>query len=67
VVRNLGESARAGKCCRADEDLRPWITFVCLRCLLDDHPEIGRGIEIAREGGVADLNGNGAWIAGRTR
>ena len=27
------------------------ISLVCLRCLLDDHPEIGRGLDIAREPG----------------
>ena len=27
----------------------PRISLVCLHCLLDDHPEIGRGLDIARE------------------
>ena len=30
-----------------------------LSCLIDDHPELCRGLEIAREYGVADLDGDG--------
>jgi hypothetical protein len=37
---------------------------VCLHCLIDDHPEIGRGLDIAREYGVADLDENGEWGVG---
>ena len=39
------------------------ISLVCLHCLVDDHPEIGRGLDIAREHGVADLDENGEWVA----
>ena len=46
------------------EGLPPGITFVCLHRLLDDHPEIGRGLDLAREYGVADLDGDGVWIVG---
>ena len=42
----------------------PRITVVCLSCLIDDHPELGRGLEIARRFGVADLDEDGAWIIG---
>jgi hypothetical protein len=45
-------------------ELPPGITFVCLHCLIDDHPEIGRGLDIAREYGVADLDENGEWVVG---
>jgi hypothetical protein len=37
---------------------------VCLRCLVNDHPELGRGLDIAREYGVADLDENGEWAVG---
>ena len=33
-------------------------------CLLDEHPEIGRGLDLAREHGAADLDDDGAWVAG---
>lgn len=39
-------------------------SLVCLHCLIDDHPEIGRGLDIAREYGVADLDDNGEWVVG---
>ena len=42
----------------------PGITLVCLSCLLGDHPEIGRGLHIARENQVADLDDDGEWIVG---
>ena len=42
----------------------PRISLVCLRCLLDDHPEIGRGLDIARQYGVADLDENDEWVVG---
>ncbi len=35
-----------------------------MACLLDDHPELGRGLDIAREYGVADLDELGEWIVG---
>jgi hypothetical protein len=37
---------------------------VCLDCLIDDHPELGRGLDIAREYGVADLDDSGEWVVG---
>lgn len=49
------------------EGLPLGITLVCLDCLLDDHPEIGRGLDIAREYGVADLDDQGEWVVGDLR
>lgn len=46
------------------EEGHPAITTVCLRCLIDDHPEIGRGLDIARRYGAADLDENGDWAVG---
>jgi hypothetical protein len=43
----------------------PGITLVCLRCLVDDYPEFGHGLDVAREYGAADLDEGGAWV-GRT-
>ena len=37
------------------------MSLVCLDCLIDDDPELGRGLEIAREHGVADLDDDG-WV-----
>jgi hypothetical protein len=37
---------------------------VCLDCLIDDNPEIGRALDIAREYGVADLDETGEWVIG---
>jgi hypothetical protein len=35
-----------------------------MHCLLDEHPEIGRGLDIAREHGVADLDEAGERVIG---
>ncbi len=42
------------------EDLR----LVCLECLVSEYPKIDRGLYIAREYGVADLDDDGEWIVG---
>ena len=42
----------------------PGVSLVCLHCLLDEHPEIGRGLDIARQYGVADLDENDEWVVG---
>jgi hypothetical protein len=42
----------------------PRISLVCLNCLLDDHPELGRGLDLAREYGVADLDDNDESVVG---
>ena len=39
----------------------PGISFVCLDCLIDDHPDLGRGLDLAREHGAADRNDDG-WV-----
>lgn len=36
---------------------------VCLECLLEDHPEVGRGMDLAREHGEAIYDGSD-WISG---
>jgi hypothetical protein len=33
-------------------------------CLLEEHPELGPGLEIASEYGVADLADGGEWMVG---
>ena len=42
----------------------PGIRTIHLGCLLEDYPELGRGLDIAREHRVADLDEDGAWIVG---
>jgi hypothetical protein len=42
----------------------PRITLVYLSCLIEDHPELGRAMEIARRFGVVDLDEDGGWIMG---
>ena len=39
----------------------PDVAIVCLDCLIDDDPGLGRGLEIAREHGAADLDDDG-WV-----
>jgi hypothetical protein len=39
------------------------ISVMCLHCLVDEHPEIGKDLDLAREFGAADLDA-GVW-AGR--
>ena len=47
-----------------EDELPPGITLVCLNCLIEDHPKIGRGLDIAREYGVAGLDDDGEWVVG---
>jgi hypothetical protein len=42
----------------------PGIAMVCLHCLIDDNPEIGRGLDLARKYGLADLDDDGEWVGG---
>jgi hypothetical protein len=42
----------------------PGIRWMCLGCLLEEHPEVGRGLDIARQHRVADLDDNGEWVIG---
>ena len=53
IHRALRRRTRPGGRRRPDD---PRISIVCMHCLLDDHPEIGRGLDLAREYGVADLD-----------
>ena len=46
------------------EGLPLGITLVCLQCLVEDQPELGRGLDLALEYGVADLDEQGEWVAG---
>ncbi len=39
----------------------PRITWVCLHCLIEERPEIGRGLDLAREYGAADVDESGEW------
>jgi hypothetical protein len=45
-----------------DYELDPRISVACLHCLLDEHPEIGRGLDLARTHGAADLEDGGSWV-----
>ena len=45
-----------------DDD--PRITWVCMHCVIDEHPEIGPGLAIARHYRVADLDDNNQWVPG---
>jgi|SRR6478672_6718924 len=46
----------------------PRIEWWCLHCLINEHPEVGRGLDIAREHLVADLDDAGEWqIGDKTR
>jgi hypothetical protein len=38
------------------------VHIVCFDCLVDDDPEIGPGLDVAREWGAADLDENGEWV-----
>lgn len=45
----------------ADDEL----VFMCLGCLVEELPaDVGRGLEIARRYGVANLDDRGEWVAG---
>ena len=37
--------------------------LICVECLLDDHPEVGIGMDLARHHGVATRTGD-TWTAG---
>ena len=38
--------------------------WICMGCVIDGHPEIGSGLDIAREHRVADLDDDGVWQIG---
>jgi hypothetical protein len=48
-----------------DTELPEGISLMCLHCLIDEYPEIGRGLDMAREHGVVILDDNDEhWIPG---
>jgi hypothetical protein len=47
-----------------EQGQHPDVSIVCLCCLIDDDPDLGRGLDIAREYGVADLDDGGEWVVG---
>ena len=42
----------------------PSVSRWCLHCLLEEHPEIARGLDIAHEYGIADLDDSDEWVVG---
>lgn len=46
------------------DELPEGITLVCLGCLIDEYPELGRGLDLARSFGAADLV-DGVWLGRR--
>jgi hypothetical protein len=40
------------------------VSVWCLGCLIEEHPEIGRGLDLAREYGAADLDDD-EWVGRR--
>jgi hypothetical protein len=36
--------------------------FLCVNCAVEDYPEVGRGLDLAREMGAADLDENDEWV-----
>jgi hypothetical protein len=43
----------------------PRVTTWCLHCLIDEHPEVGRGLDLAKEHGTVDLDvETGEWHPG---
>src|SRR5215212_1598677 len=47
-----------------DPSEHPALKWLCLGCLLEEHPEVGLGLDIARRFGVADLDDDGHWVLG---
>jgi hypothetical protein len=60
--RALRRRARPGGGRRRPD--HPETSLVSLHCPIEDHPEIGRGLDITREHSVADLDENDEWIVG---
>lgn len=44
------------------DDLDDASELVCMHCLLNEHPEAGRGLDLARQHGGASLDGD-EWVA----
>jgi hypothetical protein len=47
--------------CSPDPDVDERVTL-CMHCLIDQHPELGRGLDLAREYGAAKKIGR-EWVA----
>jgi hypothetical protein len=45
-----------------DDDLATDPPAICMHCLVDDHPEIGAALDLAREHGQVDLDDDGEWV-----
>ena len=45
-----------------DDSTLDTLTTICLHCLIDEHPEIGEGLDLARANGTALLDDEG-WYA----
>jgi hypothetical protein len=47
------------------EDVKPGdgtgIDVMCLHCLIEEHPELGRGMDIALRQGLAEFDEHGDW------
>jgi hypothetical protein len=37
------------------------LEVICLHCLINEHPELGRGMDIARRQGLAEFDEHGEW------
>jgi hypothetical protein len=46
----------------AENGEHPAIGVWCSHCLLEEHPEVARGLVIAHEFGAADLDDDGVWV-----
>jgi hypothetical protein len=47
----------------SDEQADELARTVCLHCLIDEHPEVGRGLDLALEHGSAGRDDAGGWVA----
>lgn len=41
------------------------VETVCIHCVVDEWSDIGRGLDLPREHGAAELEADGEWKAGR--
>jgi hypothetical protein len=51
-------------CPESGDDYTGELTVVCLDCLLDQRPEVGRGLDIAKRHHAAHRDEAGDWIGG---
>lgn len=51
--------------CPADPaDYDGGLVVTCMSCLLEQHPEAGRGLDLAKRHGAAHLDEGGEWMIG---